>query len=106
MASMTTPRRRVGRKLLVASLGVAAVAYGCKGNQPVGNLASPVQPDAAAEPVVGNLMPPPPPPTAASSAPAPQPPHPVGNLMPPPMPADAGAPPKPAADAGSKPRAH
>jgi len=64
------PPRRLGRKLLVASLGVAAVnyAYGC--GQTVANLAPPPQ-DAAAdvpkdapkdapmEAIVANLAPPP-----------------------------------------------
>jgi hypothetical protein len=58
------PRPRTARKLLVASLGVAAIAYaGCEKKVPPGNL----------------MAPPPPPPTEV-----------VGNLMP--MPVDAGPP--------------
>lgn len=68
-------RVRRGTKLLVASLGVAAVVYGCTKNgptaEPVGNLVAP-EPEEQAD--------------AASAEPPPpeQPPEPVGNLMPPP----------------------
>jgi hypothetical protein len=51
------------KKLLVASLGVAAVAYGCRRDpdpMPVGNL-MPAPTRDAEPPSVGNLMPPPPP---------------------------------------------
>lgn len=61
------PRFRPGRKLLVASLGVAAISYvACGTTETSGNLAPP--PDAAAkdvsadaidEQVSGNLAPPP-----------------------------------------------
>jgi hypothetical protein len=84
------PRRRIARKLLVASLGVAAVSYavGCE-KQPVGNLARPAA-DATAQPS-GTLTPPPPIDTGS-------PPPVVGNLMPPPPPppdaGDAGKPKK------------
>ena len=92
------PRRRIAKKLLVASLGVAAVSYvvACE-KQPVGNLAPP--PDVTAQPP-GNLMAPPPPlPVDAAAAPQPSLEPPVGNLMPPPPPppVDAG---KPVPDAG------
>src|SRR6187401_2784227 len=54
---MRPPRRLTTRKLLVASLGVAAISYlGCGSNQP------------QEPPVSGNLMPPPPPPMDAGSA--------------------------------------
>ena len=43
------------KKLLLASLGVAAVAYGCRRERFVGNLMPPTNPDA--EVAVGNLMP-------------------------------------------------
>jgi hypothetical protein len=47
------------RKLLVASLGVAAVAYGCRREQPaVGNLMPAPTDDASIAPP-GNLMAPP-----------------------------------------------
>ena len=65
------PPRRMGRKLLIASLGVAAVnyAYNCGGNT-VANLAPPPQDgaadapkdgakDAPMEAIVANLAPPP-----------------------------------------------
>jgi hypothetical protein len=78
-----------GRKLLVASLGVAALSYvGC-GNGPItGNLIAPpgdAATDAAtdAPPSVGNLVAPPPadaaPPDAPGDAPT------AGNLLPPPV---------------------
>ena len=74
-------RGKRGRKLLIAAVGVAAVAYACQKNQPdpepVGNLVAPeptetadpepLEPDPAPdaggpdepmEPPVGNLMPP------------------------------------------------
>jgi len=69
--------RRRGRRLLVASLGVAAVSYvGCKEsvtNMPPGNLVAPppASTDAAAVPV-------------PAPAPSDVPMHPPGNLMPPP----------------------
>ena len=54
---MRPPRRLTTRKLLVASLGVAAISYlGCSGNQ------------RDEPPVSGNLMPPPPPPMDAGAA--------------------------------------
>lgn len=95
------PRMFKGRKLLVASIGVAAVTYACNKEQerpqPVGNLMAPVPFD--------------------SGAPAPTTDSPdsgtaggaklndigmtSGNLVaPPPMPLDAGSPAKP--DAGKK----
>ena len=83
------PTRKRARKILVASLGVAAVSYvGCAEARPV-----------------GNLMPSPPNDTAAADAAPPPAAHeqavqqPVGNLAPPqplPPPPDAGA----ARDAG------
>ena len=85
------PRRRLAKKLLVASVGVAAVSYVVACNkQPVGNLAMPAA-DAADMPAVGNLMAPPPPPIDAAPTPRDIPP---GNLMPPPPPPlpDAGKP--------------
>jgi hypothetical protein len=67
------PPRKIGRKLLVASLGVAAVnyAYGCSNTGTVANLAPPPQDgaadapkdapqDAPMEAIVANLAPPPP----------------------------------------------
>ena len=97
---MPVTRRRISRKLLVASVGVAAVSYvvaACE-KQPVGNLAPPPAHDAAAEQQVGNLMappqPPPPPPPPVLKDPGPRD-IPPGNLMPPPMPPpDAGKPKK------------
>ena len=61
------PRPRIGRKLLVASLGVAAVAYAaCGNNETSGNLVAPPTDGAADSPTdavqdwgVGNLVPPP-----------------------------------------------
>jgi hypothetical protein len=58
---------RVGRKLLVASLGVAAVAYAaCSNNATSGNLVAPPTDGATDSPTdavpdwgVGNLVPPP-----------------------------------------------
>src|SRR5262249_49722647 len=72
------PHRLTSRKLLVASVGVAAISYvGCSTNPPAS----------------GNLMPPQPPPDAGESpvvtVPSENPPV-SGNLMPPP-PQDAGA---------------
>jgi hypothetical protein len=64
------------RKLLLASIGVAAVSYACERRSP--------------EPV-GNLVAPPPPPESAQPEPEPAPPEePVGNLVAPPPPEDAG----------------
>lgn len=98
---------RPGRKLLVASIGVAAVSYACHktengggardgdGVEQVGNLMPPEPIDAAPPPAtadpmpepVGNLMPPQDPGDAAPPQPTATPePHPVGNLMPPPEP--------------------
>ncbi len=101
-------KRRPGRKLLAASVGVAAVSYvvvACRTEPPqvTGNLMAPVEPTTAPsrppppEPPVGNLMPPEEPnepiepirPDAGADAgrlhkPFPEPP--VGNLMPPPPP--------------------
>jgi hypothetical protein len=82
-------RRSKARKILVASIGVAAVMYGCKKNdggaggvETTGNLVAPdPMPDAAAEPeAVPEAAPPP-----ASDAPdaSGEPLQPVGNLMPP-----------------------
>ena len=70
-------RSRRGRKLLVASLGVAAMAYACQKS------------DREAEPV-GNLVAPEPTPDAAPAEPVDDPPEPVGNLVPPPPPEDGG----------------
>lgn len=61
------PRFRPGRKLLVASLGVAAITYAACGTESVsGNLAPPpgdggndVVSDAVVDQVSGNLAPPP-----------------------------------------------
>ena len=98
---MPVTRRRISRKLLVASVGVAAVSYvvaACE-KQPVGNLAPPPAHDAAIEQQVGNLMapsplPPPPSPPPVVKDPSPRD-IPPGNLMPPPMPPpDAGKPKK------------
>lgn len=76
-------RRSKARKILVASIGVAAVLYGCKKNdsgggdgmETTGNLVAPdPMPDAPAQPeAVPDAEPPPPEPA----------PEPVGNLMPP-----------------------
>ncbi len=75
-----------GRKLLIASVGVAAVSYACH-----------ERPEMS-----GNLMAPLPTSDAAVAAPEPQPPteryEPTGNLMPPEPPlalSDAGVAPKP-----------
>jgi hypothetical protein len=78
----------VGRKLLVASLGVAAISYvACTTSQPSldGGSGADAAADAKADgPVTsGNLMPPPPV-DAAADAPVTS-----GNLMPPP-PVDGG----------------
>jgi len=82
-------KRVLGRKLLVASVGVAAISYvACTTTQTSGNLMAP-ETDAAADaepdaPVTsGNLMPPPPV-DAGPDAPVTS-----GNLMPPP-PVDGG----------------
>lgn len=97
-----SPPRRPGRKLLVASLGVAAVSYaaachGTKEPEQVGNLVAP-QPEPSAEQpppqpeppeTAGNLMAPPEPPPPDAG-----PRHMVGNLMPP-------RPPEPPTDAGT-----
>ncbi|MFO0678061.1 MAG: hypothetical protein U0169_16115 [Polyangiaceae bacterium] len=105
MKPTARPHVRLPRKLLVASLGVAAVAYGC--HDPGSNHAPPAvgSPDGVAGPVAparyptpdvgtatsGNLMPPPPPPeptTKPDAGVSPVPPRDVpptsGNLMPPP----------------------
>lgn len=84
-------KRVIGRKLLVASVGVAAISYvACTTTQTSGNLMAPevdasaeedAQPDALV--TSGNLMPPP---EADARADAPVT---SGNLMPPP-PVDAG----------------
>jgi hypothetical protein len=116
MSEDTTRRARKvpGKKLLIASLGVAAVSYACaEAKRPVvtGNLVAPVEiPDAsprvadagAEKPkpnddtlTSGNLMAPMP---TDAGPPKPQrPPEIVGNLMapPPPMPPDAGKAPTP-----------
>ncbi len=76
----------VGRKLLVASLGVAAISYvACTTSTTVGDAGADAAADAKADgPVTsGNLMPPPPV-DAAADAPVTS-----GNLMPPP-PVDGG----------------
>jgi len=108
---MPAPRRLQSRKLLVASLGVAAVSYvGCvERPQTSGNLMAPPTQDAGAAPeqgaavavpvpsastpperppTSGNLMPPPP--VDAGPPPPPDFPPTSGNLMPPPPPPDAG----------------
>lgn len=79
----------VGRKLLVASLGVATLSYvACTTSPSSGNLMFPDGDAAADGPVTsGNLMPPPPPDGAADAKP--DAPVTSGNLMPPPPP-DAG----------------
>ncbi len=57
------PRPRVPRKLLVASLGVAAVSYVACGQETSGNLVAPPQDaslkDVQEEQLVANLLPPP-----------------------------------------------
>ncbi len=63
-------RSRSRRKLLIASIGVAAVSYACEKKEPVGNVVAPTQDSAE------------PPPTAV--------PEPVGNLVAPEPIADAG----------------
>ncbi len=76
------PRKRPGRKLLIASIGVAAVSYACQKTES-GSGAK----DGDGVEQVGNLMPPEPPPSAeadAAATPPDTPPEPVGNLMPPP----------------------
>jgi hypothetical protein len=77
------PRKRPGRKLLIASIGVAAVSYACQKTESGGGAK-----DGDGVEQVGNLMPPqeePLPPEAADAATTPDtPPEPVGNLMPPP----------------------
>lgn len=107
-------RKVPGKKLLIASIGVAAVSYACsetKRPEVVGNLVAPITiPDAStAQPTAdagaakkpsddivtsGNLVAPMP---ADAGPPKPMPaPEIVGNLMAPqPRPADAGTPPKP-----------
>ena len=53
------PRPRIARKLLVASIGVAAIAYaGCEKKMPPGNLMPPPPPPPTTM-VVGNLVAPP-----------------------------------------------
>jgi hypothetical protein len=55
--------KRPGRKLLVASLGVAAVSYVACGNNTVANLAPPpndAAKDSPQDALVANLAPPPP----------------------------------------------
>src|SRR3954467_3750028 len=118
---MPPPRRLTGKKLLVASLGVAAISYlGCEGKRPPepptsGNLMAPQPPESSqvqpgvptgtdGPPTSGNLMPPKPldagpkQPLPADAGPA-QPPD-VSTAQP----ADAGPAPKPKlkpADAGT-----
>jgi hypothetical protein len=79
-------RRVIGKKLLVASIGVATISYvACS----TGSTTTDAGADAAADgPVTsGNLMPPPP--VDASEDVKPDVPPTSGNLMPPP-PIDAG----------------
>jgi len=69
-------RVRRARKLLVASIGVAAVSYACGASQKPKN--------ETTEPV-GNLVAPPPQEEPADAAPPPEKvPEPVGNLVAPP----------------------
>lgn len=86
--------RLPGRKLLVASLGVAAVSYSAachKTPEHTGNLMAPDPVPTSTPPeMVGNLVAPMPEVDAGDS----RPPEMVGNLMPPP-PEDAGPPKKP-----------
>lgn len=99
-------KRRPGRKLLVASAGVAAVSYvvACHNEPPqtTGNLMAPdptaepsASPPSSAPPdIVGNLVAPPPFERADAAPPQPHPSRmTTGNLMPPPPPPrqDAGA---------------
>jgi hypothetical protein len=76
---------RKGKKLLIASVGVAAISYACNKEpprDPVGNLRGPEPtPDAGTTAPVAT------PPDAAPGPP--QLPYPVGNLRPP-TPIDAG----------------
>jgi hypothetical protein len=70
-------RALLGKKLLVATAGLATIVYsGCKKDPPVGNLVAP----PPTEIPVGNLVAPPP--TD----------YPVGNLVAPPPVVDAGEP--------------
>ncbi len=62
------PRKRLGRKLLVAAVGVATVSYvACSQNTTSGNLVAPpadamtdVAPDVGPDAISGNLIAPPP----------------------------------------------
>jgi hypothetical protein len=83
------PRRRTGRKLLIASIGVAAIAYGCSKD--------PKQPEP-----VGNLVAPPPPPDAGAET-QPAQTLPVQTVTPPAATPDAGAGPKTKASGGMGP---
>lgn len=77
---MSSSRVR-GRKLLVASVGVAAVSYASacqKAPEQTGNLMAPTASTTPPE-MVGNLVAPPPEPPDAGE----RPPEMVGNLMPP-----------------------
>ena len=104
-------RKVPGKKLLIASIGVAAVSYACgetKRPEVVGNLVAPIAIDAGAPAVdaatatkptddtltSGNLVAPMP---ADAAPPKPKPDREiVGNLMAPqPRPVDAGVAPKP-----------
>ena len=102
---MDPSRKLRARKLLVASVGVAAISYVACSTETSGNLMAPYDSDAGADagtadgkadapPTSGNLMPPPPADAAADATDASDadadtgvPPT-SGNLMPPP-PADA-----------------
>lgn len=83
--------KRTARKLLVASIGVAAVSYACTKKQPdpppepVGNLVAPTAEPRTEPPGSGTATPPEPPE------------EPVGNLVAPQEPEPA-----PATDAGKK----
>jgi hypothetical protein len=84
-------RSVVGKKLLVASLGVAAVSYvACSGQVAGTDAGADAAADAAPDNLVtsGNLVPPPADATPPRDA-APDVPPTSGNLMPPPPP-DAG----------------
>jgi hypothetical protein len=86
------PRRLVGKKLLVASLGVAALSYVGVAESPLSdNLVSPADTDLLPRPIPhppptsGNLMPPPDTLPRPRPIPIPIPPPTSGNLMAPPI---------------------
>lgn len=97
-AARGTRRKLPGRKLLVASIGLATINYaaacGYKSSGEPGKVTPPAAMDPGKQPpppTSGNLVGPPP--TAANLVAPPNPPPSSGNLVPPPTAANLVAPP-------------